>query len=315
MADPYSILGVARTASDAEIKKSFRQLAKKYHPDSNAGNSQAQAKFSEVTQAYEIVGDSAKRAQFDRGEIDGTGKAKHFGFGDGAGGASGNPFGGGGGGGRSHPFGGGGFRPEDIFSEIFGAAQGRQSASPRPARGNDVHYNVKVDFVEAALGITKRVSLANGRKIDMKIPAGVIDNQQIRLKGQGEAGIHGGPAGDSLVKVSVSSSTLFSRDGYNIKAELPVTLYEAILGTSVRAPTLEGQVNLKIPKNTSGGKILRLKEKGIEKEGRSGQRGDLLYVVKIVLPEAQDSDLESLMEQWQEQKPYSARGPEFGNNS
>lgn len=317
MADPYSILGVTRTASDAEIKKSFRQLAKKYHPDSNAGNSQAETKFSEVTQAYEIVGDSTKRAQFDRGEIDDTGKPKHFGFGGGTGGMGGNPFGGGGDGSRRTPFGSGGgsFRPEDIFSEIFGATQGRQSARPRPTRGSDVHYNVKVDFVEAALGTTKRVGLANGRKIDMKIPAGVIDDQQIRLKGQGEPGMNGGAAGDSLVKVSVLSSTLFSRDGYNIRAELPVTLYEAILGTSVRAPTLEGQVNLKIPKNTSGGKVLRLKGKGIEKEGRSGQRGDLLYVVKIILPEAMDSDLETLMKQWQEQKPYSARGPEFGNNS
>lgn len=315
MADPYSTLGVARTASEADIKKAFRQLAKKYHPDSNAGNSQAEAKFSEVTQAYEVVGDATKRAQFDRGEIDEKGAQKGFGFGDGR-----NPFGGGGGGGSGNrsrnPFGGGqsgGFRPEDIFSEIFGGAQARQQV--RPTRGEDVNYTIKVDFVEAALGTAKRVSLSNGRKIDMKVPAGLTHNQQIRLKGQGTPGLQGGPAGDALVKVSVAPHPLFTRDGYNIRAELPVTLYEAALGTSLRAPTLEGQVNLKIPVNTSSGKVLRLKGKGVGKDSNLSERGDLLYVVKIVLPDAVEADLESLMTDWQKNKPYSARGPEFSNNS
>lgn len=324
MADPYNILGVSSSATEADVKKAFRRLAKKYHPDSNAGNSQAQAKFSEVTQAYEIIGDTEKRAQFDRGEIDGEGKPKHFGFGGGGGGAGGNPFGGGGGpfggGGRGgNPFGGGGgsggFRPEDIFSEIFGASQGRGPSQPQPARGTDVHYTVQVGFIDAALGTTERVSLANGRKIDMKVPAGVTDGQQIRLKGQGEAGSSGGPAGDALVKVSVAPSSLFTREGYNIRADLPITLYEAVLGASMRAPTLEGQVNLKIPANTSSGKVLRLKGKGIARENPASPRGDLLYVVKIILPENSDDSLEKLMTEWQEDASYTPRGDEFSNNS
>ncbi len=297
MSDPYTVLGVTRSASDSEVKKAFRRLAKKYHPDSNPGNGQAETKFSEVTQAYELLSDKTKRAQFDSGEIDEKGNPKHFGYG------GGKPFGG------ENPFGGGGgFRAEDIFSEIFGGRQAGASTRPRPVRGNDINYNVQVDFAEAALGTTRRVSLPNGRKIDMKIPAGVTDNQQIRLKGQGEQGFHGATPGDALVKVSVTPSTQFTRDGNNIRMELAVTLYEAVLGASLRVPTLEGVVDLKIPKNTSSGKVLRLKGKGAGKDGKLSQRGDLLYTVKIVLPKEGDEKLEQLMDDWQQSKPYSPRG-------
>lgn len=315
MSDPYTILGIAHSASQSDVKSAFRQLAKKYHPDSNAGNTQAEAKFSEVTQAYEVLGDTSKRAQFDNGEIDEKGNPKNFGFGGG-----GNPFGGNSAGGR--PFGNGGsfgggagFRPEDIFSEIFGGRQGATSTRPRPTRGADVNYTIEVDFTEAALGITRRVNLSNGRKIDMKVPAGLTDGQQIRLKGQGQPSSTGGAAGDALVKVTVASHPLFSRDGYNVKIELPITLYEAVLGISLRVPTLDGQVNLKIPKNTSSGKVLRLKGKGAGKDARLSQRGDLLYTVRIVLPEERDDRLEKLMEEWSQTKTYTSRGTEFGNNS
>ena len=316
MSDPYTILGVARNASQRDIKSAYRKLAKKYHPDSNAGDAQAQAKFSQVTQAYEVLGDKAKRAQFDNGEIDDEGKPKGFGFG------AGSPFGGSSG---QHPFGagatfgggggGGNFRPEDIFAEIFGSRQGRASTRVQATRGDDVNYTIQVEFTEAALGTSRRVELSNGRKIDMKIPAGLTDGQQIRLKGQGQPGTNGGPAGDAIVKVTVAPSSLFTRDGFNIKIDLPITLYEAVLGASLRVPTLDGEVNLKIPRNTSSGKVLRLKGKGAGKNAKLSQRGDLLYTVRIVLPETHDERLEKLMEEWRQEKPYTARGPEFGNNS
>lgn len=313
MSDPYTILGIARSASPSEVKSAYRQLAKKYHPDSNVGNSQAEAKFSEVTQAYEVLGDTTKRTQFDNGEIDGKGNPKGFGFGGGnpfGGRAQGRPFGNGGG------FGGGaGFRPEDIFSEIFGARHGAASARVQATRGADQNYTIEVDFREAALGTTRRVEMANGRKIDMKIPAGLLNEQQIRLKGQGQPGSSGGPAGDAIVKVTVAPSALFSREGFNVKMDLPVTLYEAVLGASLRVPTLDGQVNLKIPSNTSSGKVLRLKGKGAGKDANLSTRGDLLYVVKIVLPEERDTQLEKLIAEWQQTNTYSARGREFGNNS
>lgn len=321
MADPYTILGIARSASQGDVKSAFRKLAKKFHPDSNVGNDQAATRFSEITQANEILGDKKKRAQFDAGEIDDKGNPKNFGF------SGGNPFGGGarGGGARggANPFGnggsfgggGGGFRPEDIFSEIFGNHQGAASARARPTRGADVNYTIEVEFTEAALGTTRRVDLSNGRKIDMKIPADLADGQQIRLKGQGQVSATGGPAGDALVKVTVAPSSHFSRDGFNIKAELPITLYEAVLGASLRVPTLDGQVNLKIPKNTSGGKVLRLKGKGAGKDASLSQRGDLFYTVKIILPEARDENLEKLMEEWQQSNAYTSRGKDFGNNS
>ncbi len=314
MSDPYTILGVARNASQGDIKSAYRKLAKKYHPDSNAGDARAQAKFSQVTQAYEVLGDKAKRAQFDNGEIDDEGKPKGFGF------SGASPYGSSG----QHPFGagasyggggGGNFRPEDIFAEIFGSRQGHASARVQAARGHDVNYTIQVEFSEAALGTSRRVELSNGRKIDMKIPAGLTDGQQIRLKGQGQPGANGGPAGDAIVKVTVAPSPLFTRDGFNIKMDLPITLYEAVLGASLRVPTLDGRVNLKIPRNTSSGKVLRLKGKGAGKNAKLSQRGDLLYTVRIVLPEARDERLEKLMEEWRQEKPYSPRGSEFGNNS
>jgi len=319
MSDPYTILGIARSASQSDVKSAYRRLAKKYHPDSNAGNAQAEAKFSEITQAYELLGNKAKRAQFDNGEIDEKGNPKQFGFG------GGNPFGGGtpfGGGSGGHPFGSGGsfgggagFRPEDIFSEIFGGRHGAAPRRPQATRGADQNYSVQVGFSEAALGTTRRVELSNGRKIDMKIPAGLESGQQIRLKGQGGAGTHGGPAGDALVKVTVTPNPQFSRDGFNVRVDLPVTLYEAVLGARLRVPTLDGEVNLKIPVNTSSGKVLRLKGKGAGKDARLSQRGDLLYTVRIVLPDEPDEKLEKLMREWQQSNTYSSRRYEFGNNS
>ncbi len=308
MSDPYTLLGIARNASQGDIKSAYRKLAKKYHPDSNADNAQAQAKFSQITQAYEVLGDKEKRAQFDNGEIDDQGKPKGFGFGSGGGQ---HPFGSG----ASFGGGGGNFRPEDIFAEIFGGRHGQASARAQATRGHDTSYTIQVKFTEAALGTNRRVELSSGRKIDMKIPAGLDHGQQIRLKGQGQPGTNGGPAGDAIVKVTVAPSTLFARDGFNIKMDLPVTLYEAVLGASLRVPTLDGEVNLKIPKHTSSGKVLRLKGKGAGKNASMNQRGDLLYTVKIVLPDGRDKQLEKLMEEWQQTKPYTPRGTEFGNNS
>jgi len=307
MRDPYQVLGVGKGASAADIKSAYRQLAKKFHPDSNPGDDKAAARFSEVSSAYELLGDKDKRAQFDRGEIDAEGKPVFQGFNPFAGGAGGTASAGGFDGAQ-------GINPEDIFSEIFGAfgERGRTRTRTRqPARGSDLRYTLKVDFTEAANGATRRVTLGGAKTLDVTIPKGVTDGQQIRLRGQGEQPPGASP-GDAIVTVQVQPHPIFTRDGNDIRVDLPVTLYEAVLGDTVRVPTLDGSVELKIPPGTSSGRVLRLKGKGLQPKG-SSTAGDLLVTVRIVLPKAVDGELEAAARRLRDDAPYDVRGAQFGN--
>jgi DnaJ-class molecular chaperone len=312
MRDPYEVLGVPRSASEAEIKKAYRKLAKKFHPDSNKSDPKAKEKFAEVSAAYDLLSDKDKRGQFDRGEIDADGKPRFHGFqGFGGGGPEGFDFGGGGGRTRtfrfSRGFGGrGGMGAEDIFDLFSGLAGAAEE--PEPVKGADVAVSLSVPFKDAALGATRRVELPTGKVLDVKIPAGVEDGKQIRLRGQGRPGRHGAP-GDAIVTVRVEPHPLFKPEGANLRLDLPVTLDEAVLGARIRVPTLEGAVELSIPPGSNGGRTLRLRGKGLPR--RDGGRGDLLVSPRIVLPERADGDLEDLARRWRETRPYSVRGPEF----
>src|SRR3974390_1674304 len=312
MRDPYEVLGVPRGASASAIKSAYRKLAKKYHPDANKNDPKAAARFAELNSANEIIGDDEKRKQFDRGEIDGEGKPRFQGFpGGGPGGRAGgfetHTFRTGGG------FGGGGF--EDILNSMFGGAAARGGAR-RSAGGStfefdpgsialdlDVSVSMAVSLEEAVKGAEKRVRLPTGKELNVKIPAGVVAGQQIRLKGQGEAA-PGHPAGDLLITVSIRPHRFFKIDGSYLRLDLPVTLYEAVLGGKVRVPTLGSAVELSIPKNTSSGRIFRLKGKGLPKTGGAG---DLFVTTRIMLPDGNDAELEQLMQKWRETHPYNPR--------
>lgn len=314
MRDPYAVLGVSKTADMAEIKKAFRKLAKKYHPDQSK-DPKAKEKFAEVSAAYEIVGDEKKRAAFDRGEIDAEGKPRFHGF-EGFG-AEGPGFGRGahaGGPGFQHfefNFGGGpgagGFSASDIFADLFGGAaarRGRARAQAAP-RGDDVAVSVTVSLLDAVRGTTARVTLPTGRTLEVTIPAGIEDGKQIRLKGQGQPSPFGGEPGDAWVTVHIAKHPYFRVEGRDLRLDLPVTLYEAALGAKVNAPTLEGTVELTIPPGSSGGRTLRLRGKGLP--GPKGVTGDLLVSLKIVLPEESDPEFLNLMRKWETQKPYNPR--------
>jgi DnaJ-class molecular chaperone len=302
MRDPYSVLGVAKSATDAEIKKAFRALAKKHHPDTKGGDQAAQKKFQEISAAYDILGDKEKRAKFDRGEIDANGNPRYD-----AQGFEGGPFGRGGGGPGSRDFhftwanqGGGetqeGFRAEEIFSDLFGGGAGRRRNQPR--KGEDFELAITVSFTEAALGATRRVTLPDGRDLDVRIPVGLRDGQQIRLKGQGTPGANGGPAGDILLSVAVAPHPYLVREGNDLKLDLPVTLKEAVLGGKVTVPTLTGQVALTVPPNANSGSVLRLKGKGVPARSASEAAGDLYVRLVITLPDKPDQALKDFLSQW-----------------
>ena len=324
MRDPYDILGVTKSASPQAIKSAFRKLAKKLHPDANKQDQKAAAKFAELNAAYEILGDEDKRKAFDRGEIDAEGKPRLHGFeGFGRGGRPGG-FGQGGfetfnwgpegfhrsTGGRGG-FRGGGFGGiDDILKEFMGGAAGRRTASdaddfgpqPREAAGRGVTGAVTITLAEAAKGTTRRVHLPTGKEIEARIPPGLADGQTIRLKGQGLAGPGG--SGDALITVTIAPHPVFKRDGGDLRMELPVTLYEAVLGAKVRVPTLDGAVELAIPPGTSSGRTFRIKGKGMP--SRDGA-GDLYATMRILLPEHGDAELEELMRKWRDGKPYDPR--------
>jgi len=302
MRDPYEVLGVSKTASEAEIKKAFRALAKKHHPDTAKG-ADAKKKFQEISAAYDIVGDKEKRAKFDRGEIDAQGNPR--GFEAGTQGFRGGPFGGGGAGGREFhfDFGGGegqqGFSAEDIFSDLLGGlGRGRRN---QPRRGESYEFAITVAFDEAARGSTRRIVLPDGRDVDVRIPVGLKDGQQIRLKGQGGPGENGGPNGDVLLTVTVAPHPYFTRDGNDLRMELPIALQEAVLGGKVQVPTLTGMVEMNVPANSNSGSTLRLKGKGIP--GRSAATGgeaagDLYVKLVVALPDRPDTELKDFVSRW-----------------
>ena len=335
MRDPYEILGVQRNASAAAIKSAYRKLAKKHHPDANKDDPKAADRFAELNAANEILGDEEKRKQFDRGEIDAEGKPKFQGFE--GGGFPGGGFGGGGarragpggfeysfrsggpgGGGFSAGAGGGAF--EDILKSMFGGQAGGPGMGG--ARGGasafeydtpfaadlDLAVTMTVALEEAVNGATRRVRLPTGKELNVKIPAGVTSGQQIRLKGQGETA-PGHRPGDVLITVNIAPHPYFKIDGNDLRLDLPITLYEAVLGAKVRVPTLDGAVQLSIPKNTSSGRTFRLKGKGMPVKGASGADGfgDLFVTTRIVLPDANDAELEALMEKWREHQAMNPR--------
>jgi DnaJ-class molecular chaperone len=323
MRDPYDVLGVQRNASAAEIKSAFRRLAKKLHPDANKHDPKAASRFAEINAAYEILGEPDKRKAFDRGEIDAEGKPRFQGF-EGFGRRAGAGAGGPGGFGREGAFetftwgpegtqraggrAGGGF--EDLLKDMFGGGRGRAGGGFQfdqedfgAAAGRDITASLTITLPEAAKGVTKRVQLPTGKEVEVKIPAGLDEGQQIRLKGQGLAG-PGGRIGDLLIAVSIEPHPVFKREGADLRLDLPVTLYEAVLGAKVRVPTLDGAVELAIPAGTNAGRTFRLKGKGYPAKDR---KGDLLATIRIVLPETRDPELEELMRKWRSSQPYDPR--------
>jgi DnaJ-class molecular chaperone len=312
MRDPYIILGVPKTADAAEIKKAYRKLAKKYHPDQST-EPKAKDKFAEASAAYEILGDEKKRGSFDRGEIDAEGKPRFQGFeGFGAGGpGAGRRPGGGaehfefnfGGGGRG---GAAGFDASDIFADLFGARRGGGQTRAAPQKGADAQANVTISLADAARGTTARVDLPTGRTLDITVPAGMEDGKQIRLKGQGYTSAVGGEAGDAMVTVTVAKHPFFKVDGRDLRLDVPITLYEATLGAKINVPTLNGVVEMAVPAGTNGGsRTLRLRGKGLPIQ--QGGAGDLYVTLRIVLPDTADPDLTALMRKWETEKRYDPR--------
>lgn len=302
MADPYSTLGVAKSASEAEIKSAYRKLAKELHPDKNKDNPKVSEKFSDVTKAYDILSDKTKRGQFDRGEIDAEGNpAMPFGYG--GGGFRGDPRGHQGGfGGESADFG-------DIFEGLFGGRGGGGGGpfggfggrSAPPQKGANVAYRLGVSFVDAATQAPQRITLADGGTIDLKLPAGVETGTQMRLAGKGQPGPGGN--GDGIVTISVKDHPFYVREGANIRLDLPVTLNEAVQGAKVKVPTVDGPVMLSIPAGSTSGKVMRLKGKGFSQ--KSGGRGDQLVRLMVDLP-AGDAALEKLVGEWSDSRAVRA---------
>ena len=307
MRDPYTVLGVTKSADAAEIKKAFRKLAKKYHPDQST-EPKAKERFTEVNGAYEILGDEAKRAQFDRGEIDADGKPRYAGFGGGAGSGAGgfdfNDFGG------ASPFGrggrSGGFDASDIFADLLnGGVRGGRRTAQQPSRGEDVTATVSVPLDDVVKGGTARVTLPTGRTLEVKIPAGMEEGKAIRLKGQGHDSVSGGPSGDAIVTVRYAPHKHFHVEGRDLRLDLPVTLYEAVLGGTVPVATLDGTVEITLPPGANKGRTLRLRGKGLP--GPAGA-GDLLVTPRLTLPERPDADLEALAKRLRDEHPYDPRG-------
>ncbi|WP_232493594.1 DnaJ C-terminal domain-containing protein [Novosphingobium kaempferiae] len=302
-ADPYTTLGVSRGASEKDIKSAYRKLAKELHPDTNKDNPAAAARFNDVTRAYDLLSDKTKRAQFDRGEIDAEGNPAHpFG----GGGFGGGGYGGGPGGQRG--FGGGfgaedGIDLEDIFGGIFGGGgrggMGGMGGGGRRAapKGANVNYRLAVPLTDAAELKPQRITLSDGKTIDLKLPAGLEDGTQMRLAGKGEPGPGGN--GDATVTIQIQPHAFFRRDGDDLRIDLPITLDEALLGAKVKAPTPAGAVMLSVPAGASSGKALRLKGRGMTR--KDGTRGDQLITLQIMMPEPDSEagvDLASRLEGW-----------------
>lgn len=295
MQDPYQVLGVAQTASANEIKKAYRGLAKKLHPDLNPGDKAAEEKFKQVSLAYGLLGDPEKRKRFDAGEIDATGAEqpeRQF-YRDFASADHGNPY--------TNEAGYADFAGDDVFAELL--RRSRQAHANR--RGEDLLYSLSIRFVESVTGASQRINLPDGSTLDVTIPPGILDGQMLRLKGKGAPGHGSGAPGDALIKIEVLPDPRFRLEGANVIVELPVSLSEAVLGGEVRAPTPAGDVMLAIPKHSSSGTTLRLKGKGAPR--REGGFGDELVRLKIVLPKPPDPELEAFVAGWEKGRAHNPR--------
>jgi len=296
--DPYEVLGVKKDATDDEIRRVYRGLAKKHHPDLNPGNKQAESRFKEIAAAYDLLSDKEKRARYDRGEIDASGaeKPRAYSYQDFAQGPAGGKY-----------RGAEGMAPEDLddlfafFSRNRAGRAGAAGETTFRMRGTDRHFGLTVAFIDAVNGTRQRLELEPGKSLDVSIPPGVRDGQVLRLGGQGGPGIGGGPDGDALIEIHVAPHPLFRREGDNILIDLPVTLAEALLGGRVTVPTPTGQVSMTIPPHSNSGTTLRLRGKGV------GGRGDELVTLKVVLPTAPDPELDAWVKSWSQNHPYNPR--------
>ncbi len=296
--DPYAVLGVKREASQDEIRSAYRSLAKKLHPDLNPGDKQAEEKFKEVSVAYDLLGDAEKRARFDRGEIDASGaeRQRERYYRDFHGADAG----------ESAYSTAGGFADfmenEDILADILGRGRGKTGFR---IRGRDIAYRLPIEFLEAVNGATKRITMPDGGTLDVVIPAGTRDQQVLRLRGKGGAGIGGAPPGDALVEIEVRPHNLFTRKDDDIHIELPISLSEAVLGGKLDVPTPTGAVRMTVPKGANTGTVLRLKGKGVAR--KDGTHGDEYVTLKIVLPDKLDPQIEEFARNWQAGRDHDPR--------
>jgi DnaJ-class molecular chaperone len=305
MRDPYEVLGVSRGADQQEIKSAYRRLARTLHPDLNPDDPKAEDKFKEASTAYDLLSDEIKRGRYDRGEVDANGQEKRRAQGGGRSGGHGGFTGGFGFGGRTQGS-GKRFSFEDIFgddenfADVFARSQGpggRQHSAPQ--RGGDTRYRLSVTFEEAALGATRTVTLATGKKVSVKVPPATEDGRTLRLKGMGRPGLRGGADGDALVEIKVKEHAVFSRgDGLTVVADIPVSLVEAVDGGKIRVPTIDGAVQVTVPEASNTGTVLRLRGKGLP--GDDGTRGDQLCRLKIVLEDPADPKLKALVKKLQD---------------
>ncbi len=302
--NPYAALGLTKSATESEIKKAYRKIARESHPDLNPGDSAAEDKFKAASTAYDLLKDPEQRARYDRGEIDATGAEQQ----------------------TRRPYyrdyaeqPGHGYHSthgyedmgdmSDIFADILRqrqrAGQAGFGGGNMNARGADARYSLEIDFLEAAKGIKKRLTLPSGDNLEVKIPEGTADGQTIRLRGKGGAGYGTGPRGDAYVTISVRDHPVFSREGNDILVTLPITLDEAVLGGKIATPTIDGSVNLTIPKGAHSGQTLRLRGRGVKRAGHTA--GDQKVVLKIVSPPKIDSELENFMQEWRKNHAYDPR--------
>lgn len=293
--DPYTVLGLSRTASDDDIRRAFRRLAKELHPDMNPEKASASDQFRRVSTAYEVIGDPAKRQRYDRGEIDAAGEPRHsyqnaHSPRGGAAGAGGGDFG------------------FDVFSDLFGQRGPRSAGAGFSFKGQDMRYTLDVEFMEALLGARKRVTMPEGGQLDLAVPEGVTDGQVLRLKGKGGLGSRGGEPGDALVEVRVRAHPNFKRAGDDVLLEVPLTLDEAVLGGKIEVPTAGGRVSLTIPKGTGSGRAFRLKGKGA-RNSATGAYGDQIVTVQIVLPAEIDDSLAYFLAEWRKKHAYDPGRP------
>ncbi len=297
--DLYAILGVNRSATNDEIRRAYRKLAKDLHPDQNKGDAAAEEKFKRVSAAFAVLGNPEKRKRYDAGEIDAMGNERanpfYRDYGTGDGGMRGDGgFGG---------FQGGGGDFSDLFGDLFGR---RGPSGAFTMRGMDFRYNLEISFLESVNGVKKRVQFPDNDTLDISVPAGVETGQTLRLKHKGGPGAGRGEPGDALIELKVAPHPLFGRDGDNITLEVPISLSEAVLGGRIEVPTIDGRVTVSVPKGASSGQILRLRGKGV-KNNRSGVTGDQLITLKIMLPAHIDGELERFMQDWMQKHPYDPR--------